>query len=87
VKAIYAFEVPSSTEWAFDQFSPFQPNVFVDISLTLETKIEAMALYESEARAFPHPRSPKALRALARWRGSAAGFEAAEGFATIWQVH
>jgi LmbE family N-acetylglucosaminyl deacetylase len=86
VKAIYAFEVPSSTEWAFDQFSPFQPNVFVDISATLETKIEAMALYESEARPFPHPRSPKALRALARWRGSAAGVEAAEGFGVVRDV-
>lgn len=86
VKAIYAFEVPSSTEWAFDQFSPFQPNVFADISLTLETKVKAMALYESEARPFPHPRSPKALRALARWRGSAVGLEAAEGFEMVRDV-
>ena len=48
VKRVYAYEVPSSTEWAFQQFSPvFRPNVFVDISATLEKKIEAMKLYEN----------------------------------------
>jgi len=37
---IYAFEVPSSTEWAFGQFAQaFHLNVFVDISPTLETKL------------------------------------------------
>ena len=84
VKEIYAFEVPSSTEWAFGQFQPaFQPNVFVNISATLETKVQAMALYESEARPFPHPRSPEALKALARRWGSAVGVEAAEAFELI----
>jgi LmbE family N-acetylglucosaminyl deacetylase len=84
VKEIYAFEVPSSTEWAFGQFQPpFHPNVFVDISATLETKVQAMALYESETRPFPHPRSPEALRALARRWGSAAGLEAAEAFQLV----
>jgi LmbE family N-acetylglucosaminyl deacetylase len=83
VEAIYAFEVPSSTEWAFDQFSAFRPNVFVDISTTLETKIRAMELYESEARSFPHPRSPEALRAIAgRW-GSVCGLGCAEAFELI----
>lgn len=84
VKEIYAFEVPSSTEWAFGQFQQaFQPNVFVDISATLETKIQAMGLYESEARPFPHPRSPEALRAIAHRWGSVAGVEAAEAFQLI----
>jgi len=83
VKKIYAFEVPSSTEWAFEQFQPFQPNIFMDISATLETKLKAMELYESEGRAFPHPRSPEALRALAQWRGSTVGLKAAEAFELI----
>lgn len=83
VKEVYAFEVPSSTEWAFQQFQPFRPNVFMDISTTLETKLKAMKLYESEGRAFPHPRSPEALRALAQWRGSTAGLKAAEAFELI----
>ena len=84
VREIYAFEVASSTEWAFGQFQPaFQPNVFVDISATLETKVQALTLYESEARLFPHPRSPEALRAIARRWGSAVGVEAAEAFQLV----
>ncbi len=63
VKAIYAYEVASSSEWAFQQFAPsFQPSVFVDVSTTMEIKVRAMQSYESEARPFPHPRSPEALR-------------------------
>jgi len=87
VKRLYAFEVPSSTEWSFGQLQPvFRPNVFTDISATLETKIEAMGLYEDEARPFPHPRSPEALRAIARKWGSTAGMEAAEAFELIREV-
>jgi len=84
VKEIYAFEIASSTEWAFGQFQPtFHANVFVDISATLETKLKAMGLYESEARPFPHPRSPEALRAIARRWGSVIGCKAAEAFELI----
>jgi len=87
VKEIYAFEALSSTEWAFGQFKPaFQPNVFVDISATLETKIQAMEIYESETRSFPHPRSAKALEALARRWGAAVGVEYAEAFELIRSV-
>lgn len=83
VRDIYAFEVPSSTEWALNQFQPFVPQVFVDISETLEAKIMAMQLYESEARTFPHPRSPDALRVRARTWGSTVGLDAAEAFQLI----
>lgn len=84
VKEIYTFEVPSSTDWSFQQFEPaFHPNVFVDITKTLESKVEAMQLYESEARSFPHPRSPEALRAIAHRWGSVVGCSAAEAFQLI----
>ena len=87
VREIYAFEVPSSTEWAFHRVEPcFRPNVFVDVSGTLETKIEAMACYESEARKFPHPRSPEALRAIAARWGSVVGCQAAEAFELVRSV-
>ena len=84
VLEIYAFEVPSSTEWAFQRLEPpFRPNIFVDISRTLEAKIAAMECYSSEVRNFPHPRSPEALRAIAvRW-GSVAGVAAAEAFELV----
>lgn len=84
VQEIFAFEVPSSTEWAFHRLEPsFRPNVFVDISGTLEAKIAALACYDTETRKFPHPRSPEALRAIAARWGSVAGFQAAEAFELI----
>ena len=88
VREIYAFEVPSSTEWAFQRVGPsFRPNVFVDIASTLEAKTAAMECYETEARKFPHPRSPEALRARATHWGSVVGCAAAEAFELIRSVH
>lgn len=87
VKAVYAFEVASSTEWAFQQFHPvFQPNVFFDVTTTLDRKLAAMALYEGEARPFPHPRSREALCAQAQRWGSTAGVLAAEAFVVIREI-
>lgn len=84
VRRLYSYEIASSTEWAFGQFAPqFQPSVFFDIAAQLERKIAAMEIYESEARAFPHPRSPEALRAQARRWGSTCGVPAAEAFHCI----
>ena len=87
VKKLYAYEIPSSTDWAFRQFSSaFSPNIFMDIEGFLEKKIEAMQVYESEAREFPHPRSPEALRASAQRWGSHVGLRAAEAFECIWEI-
>lgn len=80
VKAIYGFEVPSSTEWAFGHL-PFAPNVFVPLSdAAFEKKLAALRCYESELREFPHPRSVEAVSALARWRGAQCGHPLAEAF-------
>ncbi len=82
VRKLYAFETPSSTEWAFG--SPaFAPNVFVGIGAYLQTKISAMQVYESEVRKVPHPRSPEMLGALAFYRGAQAGLSAAEAFELV----
>lgn len=84
VRELYAFEVPSSTEWGFQRLEAvFRPNVFVDIHNTLDLKIKALSIYESEVRPFPHPRSPEAIRAIARRWGSVVGGEAAEAFELI----
>jgi LmbE family N-acetylglucosaminyl deacetylase len=81
VKELLFFEVPSSTEWRPPgSGESFNPNWFVDITSTLATKLEALRAYEAELRAFPHPRSLKAVEALAHWRGATAGVEAAEAF-------
>ena len=81
VKEVLMCEIPSSTEWAFN--GNFKPSVFMDIADTLDLKLQAMRLYESETRTFPHPRSPEALRALALYRGSIAGVQAAEAFELV----
>ena len=80
VRNLLAFEVPSSTEWAFGTLAPFSPNVFLDIESSLEAKVAALACYDSEVRAFPHPRSPEALRVIARRWASVVGGAAVEPF-------
>ena len=80
VKRIYAFETPSSTEWNYNFESPFCPNVYFNITESLEAKLAAMACYRSELRDAPHPRSLEALRALAAYRGSNVGYRYAEAF-------
>jgi LmbE family N-acetylglucosaminyl deacetylase len=87
VREIFAFEVPSSTEWGFQRFEPvFRPNVFYDVSNTIDTKFRAMERYTSEVRLFPHPRSVEALRAIARRWGSVVGVDYAEAVELIRSV-
>ncbi|MFH1339880.1 MAG: PIG-L deacetylase family protein [Pseudomonadota bacterium] len=84
IQAIFAFDTVSSTEWAYPR--SFVPDTWVDISTTLERKIEAMACYETELRDWPHPRSLKSLRVKAESAGSQVVAEAAECFMTIRRV-
>ena len=85
VRRVCAYEVPSSTDWAPPvPGSVFTPNLFVDISGTLETKLTAMKAYaeafRSEVRPYPHPRSLEALTAYAQRHGVVSGQLAAEPF-------
>lgn len=80
VKRIYTFETPSSSEWNYNYLEPFKPNVYVDVTDTLEAKVKGMACYRTESTVYPHPRSDDALRSLGRYRGTNVGFEMAEGF-------
>jgi N-acetylglucosamine malate deacetylase 1 len=92
VRRLLCYETASSTEWA-PPFpgSVFSPNVFVEITNTLPTKLEAMRAYEQthtgELRPYPHPRSYEAIEAYARRHGAAAGVRAAEPFMLVRQVH
>ena len=85
VQTIYAFETPSSTEWNYLYEEPFTPNVYVDVSDTLQAKIDGMNCYRSERTQWPHPRSKEALEALGRLRGSQCGFDFAEAFMLLRQ--
>lgn len=86
VEKIYSFETPSSTEWNYTYTEPFTPNVYVDVTDTLEAKVNGMECYRSESTAFPHPRSADALRALATLRGSNVGMDRAEAFMLLREV-
>ena len=83
VKAVYTYEVNSATEWGFGQFRTFQPNVFMDITDTLDIKLKALACYDPEMRKYPHPRSTEAILYMAKYRGTAVGVAAAEAFALV----
>jgi len=81
---LLSFEVRSSTEWeAGFNGSPFQPNCFVDISATVEAKLDALRALKTEMRAWPHSRSVEAVTHHARARGASVGFEAAEAFSIL----
>lgn len=81
VHTLLFFEVLSSTEWqTSSSASAFVPNWFVNISDTLEVKIEALAAYEKEMRSSPHARSVEGVKSLAKWRGATSGVFAAEAF-------
>lgn len=83
VHSIYGFEVASSTEWSFSTPNPFLPSHYVDITQTLQTKLQVLKAYHEEMHPFPHARSEEAVVALAKWRGASIGCAAAEAFITI----
>jgi LmbE family N-acetylglucosaminyl deacetylase len=81
IEKLLFFEIPSSTEWRpGSSDNTFNPNWFEDITETIDVKIDAINCYEAELREFPHPRSIKAIKALATWRGASISVEAAEAF-------
>jgi len=91
VRRVLCYEVASSTEWGppFAEWA-FFPNVYVDITGTLEAKLQAFEAYRdtfiSEVRPFPHPRSPEAVRIYAQHRGVSVGSYAAEAFVLVREV-
>jgi N-acetylglucosamine malate deacetylase 1 len=86
VKELYAFETPSATEWNFSAATHFTPNVFVDVTETLQLKLDAMACYLTESRDYPHPRSLEALRIIAARWGTVCGCKYAEAFQLVRKI-
>ncbi len=87
VKAVYAYETLSETEWNIPHAAnAFIPNVYVDVTGFIDKKIEAMKLYESQLADFPNPRSLEAIEALAKYRGSTINVKAAEAFMLIREI-
>lgn len=81
LEAILSYETLSETGWNTPNVkNAFIPNVWVNITENIETKNKAMLCYESQLREYPHPRSIRAINALAEYRGSTVGVEYAESF-------
>lgn len=84
VRAIYAFETLSSTEWEpCGMGRTFHPTRYVDISGFTEAKLAAIRAYDFEMRPFPHPRSHEAISALWQLRGAQSGLLAAEALVVV----
>ncbi len=80
VREVLTFEVVSSTEWNSPFLHPFVPQMFIDITDHLDTKMKALEAYDLEMREAPHSRSIEHIRSLAIHRGHSAGVGAAEAF-------
>jgi N-acetylglucosamine malate deacetylase 1 len=86
VRRVLSYETLSSTDQSAPGGPPFTPTVFVDVTATLDQKIEAMELYASELLAVPAARNAETIRALARVRGATAGVAYAEAFALLREI-
>lgn len=87
VKRIYAYETLSETGWDIPNvMNEFIPTVYEDISDTINKKIEAMNIFQSQLAPFPNARSIGAIEALARFRGSTVTLEAAEAFGIVREI-
>ena len=81
LKAIYAYETLSETEWNTPTVdNAFIPNVWSNISDTIDLKLEAMRCYHSQIKQFPNPRSLEGITALSQMRGSTICVANAESF-------
>ena len=83
VRRVLTYETLSETDFSLDPAGAFRPNLFVDITDHLATKLHLLQTYASELAPAPFPRSLENLRALAILRGAQAGCGAAEGFGVV----
>lgn len=84
VTRVLCYETVSETHWAAAHSEPsFTPDVFVEVTDQLTLKLESMRQYASQLDPDPGARSLAAIEALARFRGSVVGVEAAEAFQLV----
>jgi len=84
VKRIYAYETLSETGWNIpNTVNDFIPVVYEDITDTIQQKLIAMSIFESQLEKFPAARSIEAIDTLAKYRGTIVNIRAAEAFSLI----
>lgn len=85
VKKILCYETLSETAEG-RSLKEFLPNIYENIDNEFKKKVEAMKIYKSEIKKFPHPRSLAMMEILAKNRGSEAGLRRAEAFMLIREI-
>ncbi len=87
IEMVAAYETLSETHWNAPHIEPnFTPNWVCNITDTLKLKLEALRCFESQIPPFPGARSVEALKGLAIFRGTQAGFAYGEAFHVIRMV-
>ena len=87
IELVAAYETLSETHWNAPYIEPnFIPNLVIDISKYINQKVEAMKCYRSQLTINKGPRSVKAVKALAQFRGSQSGFDFGEALFIIRMV-
>lgn len=87
IEIVATYETLSETHWNAPHIEPnFTPNWVVDITEQIDKKLDALRCYESQISDFPGPRSIEAVEALAKFRGTQAGFAYGEGFHIVRMV-
>jgi LmbE family N-acetylglucosaminyl deacetylase len=84
IELLAAYETLSETHWNAPHIEPnFVPNWVVNITDHIDRKCGALSCYASQIPTFPGARSVEAIRALAMFRGTQAGFGFGEAFHII----
>ena len=84
IKHIYMYETLSETGWNIPNGErAFIPDTYIDITTTIDKKIEAMSCYKSQIKDYPNPRSIAAIKVLAMYRGSTVCVDYAESFMLV----
>jgi len=87
IEILGAYETLSETHWNAPHIEPnFTPNWVIDISDYMENKVKALECYKSQISKYPGPRSIEAVKALAQFRGTQAGFAYGEGIHIIRKI-
>lgn len=82
----YYIEISSATDWSIPEAQlNFTPNVFVDISNSIDDKLQSLSCYRNVMRDSPHPRSEQMIKGLASYRGGQSGYIYAEAFQLVFQ--
>lgn len=87
IKSVRVYETLSETGFDLNPYARlFKPNLWINISDHLDSKIDIMRCYEDEIADHPFPRSEQSIRSLASLRGSQSGCHYAEAFMSVKEI-